>query len=126
MKVLIKFNDVEPTGDEDNVEPNNVEDDEEDEADNAEDELDGYEVLDLVLTSLLTEFTFCWIFYTYMINVVLISYVPLIVFYFCAYQCFPVSRLKRTVKYLCRHNLVSFFTISIMFFCLSLYFWHKN
>ena len=37
-------------GDEDNVEPNNVEDDEEDEVDNAEDELDGYEALDLVLT----------------------------------------------------------------------------
>ena len=126
MKVLIKFNDVEPTGNEDNVEPNNVEDDEEDEVDNAEDELDGYEALDLVLTSLLTEFTFCWIFYTYMINVVLISYVPLFVFYFCVYQCFLVSRLKRTVKYLCRHNHVSFFTISIMFFCLSLYFWHKN
>ena len=126
MKVLIKFNDVEPTGDEDNVEPNNVEDDEEDEVDNAEDELDGYEALDLVLTSLLTEFMFCWIFYTYIINVVLISYVPLFVLYFCVYQCFLVSRLKRTVKYLCRHNHVSFFTISIMFFCLSLYFWHKN
>ena len=126
MKVLIKFNDVEPTGDEDNVDPNNVEDDEEDEVDNAEDELDGYEALDLVLTSLLTEFTFCWIFYTYIINVVLISYVPLFVLYFCVYQCFLVSRLKRTVKYLCRHNLVSFFTISIMFFCLSLFFWHKN
>ena len=126
MKVLIKFNDVEPTGDEDNVEPNNVEDDEEDEVDNAEDELDGYEALDLVLTSLLTEFTFCWIFYKYIINVVLISYVPLFMLYFCVYQCFLVSRLKRTVKYLCRHNHVSFFTISIMFFCLSLYFWHKN
>lgn len=82
MEVLIKFNDVEPTGNEDNVEPNNVEDDEEDEVDNAEDELDGYEALDLVLTSLLTEFTFCWIFYIYIINVVLISYVPLFLFYF--------------------------------------------
>lgn len=65
MEVLIKFNDVEPMGNEDNVEPNNVEDDEEDEVDNAEDELDGYEALDLVLTSLLTEFTFYWIFYIY-------------------------------------------------------------
>jgi len=116
------------------VEPNNVEDDEEDEVDNAEDELDGYDTLDLVLTSLLTEFTFCWIFCTYIINVVLISYVPFFVFinslhltellilYYCVNQCFLVSRLKRTVKYLCRHNHVSFFTISIMFFCLSLYF----
>ncbi|KAM3702147.1 hypothetical protein ACJW31_04G004600 [Castanea mollissima] len=39
---------TEPAGDEDIVEPNNVEDDEEDEVDNAEDELDGYEALDLV------------------------------------------------------------------------------
>nr|XP_023871990.1 general transcription factor 3C polypeptide 5-like isoform X1 [Quercus suber] len=38
---------TEPTGYEDNGEPNNVEDDEEDEVDNAEDELDGYEALDL-------------------------------------------------------------------------------
>ncbi|KAM4105598.1 hypothetical protein ACB094_04G003700 [Castanea mollissima] len=38
---------TEPAGDEDIMEPNNVEDDEEDEVDNAEDELDGYEALDL-------------------------------------------------------------------------------
>lgn len=65
MTVLIKFNDVETTRDEDNEEPNNVEDDEEDEVDNAEEELDAYEALDLVLTSLCSDFTFCWMFLCY-------------------------------------------------------------
>jgi hypothetical protein len=63
LTVRIKFNDVETTRDEDNEVPNNVEDDEEDEVDNAEEELDAYEALDLVLTSLCSDFTFCWMFF---------------------------------------------------------------
>jgi hypothetical protein len=74
LTVLIKFNDVGTTRDEDNEEPNNVEDDEEDEVDNAEEELDAYEAFDLVLTSLCSDFTFCRMFLCYIINGILISY----------------------------------------------------
>lgn len=59
---IIKVNYAEPTENEDNEDPSNVEDDEEDEAENGEEELDQYEALDLVLASLWSYFTFCWIF----------------------------------------------------------------
>lgn len=79
LTVLIKFNDVETRKDEDNEEPNNVEDDEEDEVDNAEEELDAYEALDLVLTSLCSDFTFCWMFLCYIRH---INFILCLLFFF--------------------------------------------
>jgi hypothetical protein len=80
LTVRIKFNDVETTRDEDNEVPNNVEDDEEDEVDNAEEELDAYEALDLVLTSLCSDFTFCWMFFSVISSMAASLFFPLFKF----------------------------------------------